>query len=69
MNQFDEKRIRRGKTARDRNSGAHARNAANRAQRGEWSRDGGVSPRCTTEFPHWTCRGRTNSSKNNGIRA
>ena len=42
-----------GKTHKDRNSGAKARNYTNKMQRASWCKDGG-------DFPFSTCNGKKN---------
>ena len=57
-NAWNEKRARRGKTARDQKSGATQRRLQNLAMRGEWSREKGTA----ITFPKNVLMGNGNSS-------
>ena len=50
-------KVRVGKTARDKKSGAWARNATNKLARASWSNG------AEKQFPAHTCNGKGNSSK------
>jgi hypothetical protein len=51
---YKEKRIRTGKTARDRANGAFKRNADNKQQREAWQKDTNKA----AKFPAHTCNGQ-----------
>lgn len=59
MDIYEQKRIRTGKTAKDRASGATARNYSNKRERAEW---GNNSSSTNSTFPRHTCNGRRNRS-------
>ena len=56
---YDAKRIRTGKTKKDRESGATARNETNKALRVEWQQTAEKS-RFNRNFPVATCNGKRN---------
>ena len=58
-NIYEEKRIRNGKTAKDRKSGATARNYDNKRARAEWGETSNSS-RSSSNFPRSTCNGKRN---------
>jgi len=57
MTKYEEKRIRTGKTQKDRESGAFVRNAENKAKRATWSQS---STSTNANFPRETCNGKRN---------
>lgn len=60
MNMLTDRRVRRGKTARDRANGAHATNRANKEQRAEYVRWCKATSSVTAKpnFPLHTCNGK-----------
>ena len=58
---YEQKRIRTGKTRKDRESGATARTHANREKRAAWSNESNQT-RSVKGFPTETCNGRKNRS-------
>ena len=54
---YEQRRVRHGKTDRDRKSGAIARNYSNKRERAEWSRS---STATVGNFPKHTCNGKRN---------
>ena len=65
-------KIRKGKTQRDRLSGATARRLSNRSERAAWSNIS-TGSRTSANFPRHTCNGKRNRSviitKKNGRRS
>ena len=59
MDQYEEKRIRKGKTLKDRQSGATARRYDNQRARTDWIQDSNAT---NSSFPRETCNGRRNRS-------
>ena len=53
--------MRRGKTARDRVSGATARNASNKSVRADFLKQSDADPK---SFPSFTCNGKRNRNPN-----
>jgi len=56
---YEERRIRAGKTAKDRKSGATARNYSNKRERAQWCQDSNATD---GSFPRHTCNGKRNRS-------
>jgi hypothetical protein len=57
MTYYEANRIRAGKTAKDREKGAFARNTANKAKRTTWVQN---SNSTNATFPRETCNGKRN---------
>ena len=57
LSYYEQKRIRKGKTRRDRESGATHRCISNKSERDGWHN------KATNVFPSHTCKGLGNSSK------
>lgn len=57
---FADRRIRKGKTAKDRSTGAHAANRTNKEARASWQNEvtGGSRGGLVSQFPSGTCNGK-----------
>lgn len=58
--------MRLGKTAKDRKSGAQARNATNKAARNEWRAACIDNDKANPPFPRLSCNGKKNRSRYTG---
>ena len=57
LDKYEQKRIRTGKTDKDRRSGATARGYSNKRERAAWGNDSGAT---AGSFPRHTCNGKRN---------